>query len=41
MAVDRGHEVERGGCVIDTAALRLDLTMRTRVAALRKAGHGP
>lgn len=30
-------EVERGGCVIDTAALRLDLTMRTRVAALRKA----
>lgn len=30
-------EVERGGCVIDTAALRLDLTMRTRVAAMRKA----
>ena len=30
-------EVERGGCVIDTTALRLDLTMRTRVAALRKA----
>ncbi|MCS3803596.1 flagellar assembly protein FliH [Chromobacterium alkanivorans] len=30
-------EVERGGCVIDTAALRLDLTMSTRIAAMRKA----
>ncbi|AXT47078.1 MULTISPECIES: flagellar assembly protein FliH [Chromobacterium] len=30
-------EVERGGCVIDTAALRLDLTMGTRIAAMRKA----
>ncbi|WP_227107858.1 FliH/SctL family protein [Chromobacterium rhizoryzae] len=30
-------EVERGGCVIDTAALRLDLTMNTRIAAMRKA----